>query len=91
MGERNVHVVVVYKGGAVVEFDCEHFTARHTFDNELVGAEWTNARPRPFHFGVDDVAAIYVTGPEGAAESNGPTNNPSSSKTLPGDGSQHDV
>lgn len=61
---RDVRIRVIYKSGAVQEFDCTSFTVRKALGGtrEVI---WENAIPKPLEFGLDEVAAMWrVAGAE---------------------------
>lgn len=51
-------VLVIYKSGAQLTIQCEEFSVKNR-GGTLTEVEWKGAVPRPLHFGIDDVAAIF--------------------------------
>ena len=51
-------VRVVYKSGYVQDFTCKNFKLTHS-GGDLHSVTWEDAKPRPMHIGIDDIAAIW--------------------------------
>lgn len=55
-------VTIVYRSGATVTFRCEEITVGTT-GNEITRLKWDDAKPRPLHAGLADIAAVWIETP----------------------------
>ena len=53
MIKRPYRVLIIYKSGAQIEFQCSEFSIKNNV------YRWADARPNPLLLGVDEIAAVY--------------------------------
>ena len=57
---RRVKATIVYKNGAVVKLRCKSLSVSTSkLDGSVTRLEWEDAKPRPLHAGIDDIAAVW--------------------------------
>ncbi len=56
---RDIRIRLIYKSGAVMEFDCSEFTTKRNASGNVLSVEADNAWPKSIMFGLDEVAAIW--------------------------------
>jgi hypothetical protein len=60
MSDERLKHTVVYKSGVTVDFLAANLTVKKV-GSTVKSVEWSgDIHPRPLHFGVDDVAAVWV-------------------------------
>jgi hypothetical protein len=62
---KRAKVLLVYKSGATVEIECDEFSVGHD-GPEITSVRATNAVPKPLHYGIEELAAVYHLNPPSA-------------------------
>jgi len=57
--KRKHRIRVIYKSGAIMDFDCNEFTVERNSTTGWLECGWTDAWPNPLLLGIDDIAAVF--------------------------------